>query len=1208
MRQAMGRPMAVTAEVKQPKDAPAAAQVERAPAAGDARLTGSGLLSPLSSAYRAGLPRNGPGAPPAPDLLGNLPSLRGRQSLVLHTQHLHGNQHAQRLINRHKGAVSPGGGGRAAAGRQRSSAANGHVPAGAASPGAGPLGAAKPPAATALLNEAAAMGEVGSGSNGSLPAPHGGAEERAVDIAEILPVVEQVSRSASSSMAASFGQKIAGVERTAGAAISQIQGAAGGLMGRIETAFGAGRSALTAAFGQSRAEVEQASVAARTEVQQSAVSGRQQAETGKKSSLGQVDEGLHGATSQLQAQVETVRTEVQPAAGQAAVDKEAEAVAANYQGSDGAEEARAAAVEIAGRTSTEYAAQSSGVSSELDGVASDVTRGWETEGQTARQYVDDAVQAAASAIDQGRSQAEDGITAKVDEQLGELSAGEAETLTQLETSQAELAGEADTSIQTALKTAETDRQTQRQELETGRDEALAATEGARTEFSTLIQEYPDATADPAAVRAYLEDAAATHLQDLDKHLEGYQAESDAAWHEGTEHYAGQARAAGDEVAASVEAGTETTTSTLSGLVVEADQALSGLGADAGQRMADVGAQATTAMAGVAQQVQIGIDQGLTSFAGSLAQGQASFQSSSAAAVGQSRSAMEQAAEQATRSALNPRKLVGDLLSFVGPLWSSLVAPYLQFAWNWSSWWLKQMVNFWSGFWAGETLFKDVWGADVVAFMGDLIAGFLVIGDIRDVLKNLGFFFWDLFQGKGPKWLYLFLVVVAVVSFIPWGGDIVSVIRKVFQYFVKKAAQKLAKEITERLLTEFSQAAIDRLVKELGEELVTELVQELGEKTLKELVDNVGEAGVKQLVKTFTVDGLKGLLKEFSAADLKKLMDAFPLNTLKDLVDRFLVKGLKDLVDKLGIQVLKDAVNLLGDAFLEIVETFSAAGLKTLIDTFTVKGLKEAVDGVGAQALRELVDTFSAKGAKELVDTFQVDGLQKLVVAFPVKSLKELVDTFTVKGLKELTDEVGIQTLKDLGPDALKQIGTHLNPKELADFVKDLGIDKVKDLARKYGGDAMKHYGKAFFKSYQGVTQNTMNHLLVNHGIKKGEILGCHDKATFLTELTGIGRVVDHTPGPNGAVRFAYKLFQKDQTGKIIFPHKLSTGKEKLKTVIDGLAADPAKWLAIGNAAADDAIRRKVFPAVGGWFSGVGLGVKIKGVFRPDEVDTFFPDF
>jgi hypothetical protein len=142
----------------------------------------------------------------------------------------------------------------------------------------------------------------------------------------------------------------------------------------------------------------------------------------------------------------------------------------------------------------------------------------------------------------------------------------------------------------------------------------------------------------------------------------------------------------------------------------------------------------------------------------------------------------------------------------------------------------------------------------------------------------------------------------------------------------------------------------------------------------------------------------------------------------------------------------------------------------------------------------------------------------------------------------------------------------------------------------------------------------MKHLLTNDGIVKGEIKGCHDKATFLSELTGQGEIVSQTPMSSNpdVVKYEYKLYQKDKAGKIIQPPTLSTGKPKLKTVMDGLASDPDKWKDIGNAAAEDAIKKKDFPTptAGTEFTGVGNGTPIRGYYHhgKGEVTSFFPDF
>ncbi|WP_256875013.1 hypothetical protein [Nostoc sp. C052] len=213
-------------------------------------------------------------------------------------------------------------------------------------------------------------------------------------------------------------------------------------------------------------------------------------------------------------------------------------------------------------------------------------------------------------------------------------------------------------------------------------------------------------------------------------------------------------------------------------------------------------------------------------------------------------------------------------------------------------------------------------------------------------------------------------------------------------------------------------------------------------------------------------------------------------------------------------------------------------------------------------------------------------------------------------IAELGEERANKLVEDLTPDIVNKLLKDLTPSEIQDFVSKLGSEKLKLLTEKYGSEALKHYGSDFFKDYKGVTQDTINHLLQNDGIVKGEIKGCHDKTTFLNELNGKGEVVSEIPDPSNpdVIRYEYKLYQKDAAGKIKQPPTLSTGKAKLKTVIQDLAGNPDKWKEIGNAAADDSIKRKAFPASGGAFEGTGKNIKIRGFYRPNQVDTFFPNF
>jgi hypothetical protein len=162
---------------------------------------------------------------------------------------------------------------------------------------------------------------------------------------------------------------------------------------------------------------------------------------------------------------------------------------------------------------------------------------------------------------------------------------------------------------------------------------------------------------------------------------------------------------------------------------------------------------------------------------------------------------------------------------------------------------------------------------------------------------------------------------------------------------------------------------------------------------------------------------------------------------------------------------------------------------------------------------------------------------------------------------------------------------------------------------------MKHYGPDFFAQYQGVTADTIAHLLKNDGIKGGEIKGCHDRATFLKELGGKGEVVNETPHPsNGDVaRLEYKLYRRKSDGSLDLDiggnPVLSTGKAKLKTVIKDLGTNSGKWEQLATEAADNAIKAKQLPPSGGAFtSAANDGTSMGMAYRPPQIDTFFPSF
>jgi hypothetical protein len=198
--------------------------------------------------------------------------------------------------------------------------------------------------------------------------------------------------------------------------------------------------------------------------------------------------------------------------------------------------------------------------------------------------------------------------------------------------------------------------------------------------------------------------------------------------------------------------------------------------------------------------------------------------------------------------------------------------------------------------------------------------------------------------------------------------------------------------------------------------------------------------------------------------------------------------------------------------------------------------------------------------------------------------------------------------KLLGEDTIRQIGGRLTREQIEAFIKDLGVDGTKQVVSKFGPDAMAKYGAAFFKNFKGVTNNTMQHLIQNDGIKGGEIKGCHDKSLFLSEISKWGKILSREQNPIDArvERYSYKLFIRNSAGKVEQPPQLLTGsKVPDKTVIDGLIANSSYWRNIGQLAIIRAIRNGTLDTANADFSTSSFNLKIRGFYRNGEVQTFW---
>lgn len=208
------------------------------------------------------------------------------------------------------------------------------------------------------------------------------------------------------------------------------------------------------------------------------------------------------------------------------------------------------------------------------------------------------------------------------------------------------------------------------------------------------------------------------------------------------------------------------------------------------------------------------------------------------------------------------------------------------------------------------------------------------------------------------------------------------------------------------------------------------------------------------------------------------------------------------------------------------------------------------------------------------------------------------------GLLKQGDELA-QVAKgaDEAPGLLKsgEEAAQWSKKTRAEFVAELGEEATEGLLSRYGAKALEHYGLAFFRTWQGVTDATMKHLTTVDGVKRGKISGCHDEALFLATLEGgeIGKVVSKKSSTvdSRITEVEYVLFQRDGTGKVIDPPKLRSGTPHKKTLVQDLVGNAPTWRETIRDGLDDAIRRLALPA------GREVFVQISGVPWSGYVDN-----
>ena len=189
------------------------------------------------------------------------------------------------------------------------------------------------------------------------------------------------------------------------------------------------------------------------------------------------------------------------------------------------------------------------------------------------------------------------------------------------------------------------------------------------------------------------------------------------------------------------------------------------------------------------------------------------------------------------------------------------------------------------------------------------------------------------------------------------------------------------------------------------------------------------------------------------------------------------------------------------------------------------------------------------------------------------------------------------------------------PPKIRDAFRKMWDEKLRELHAKYGGDAVRHYGEEFFKSYKGVTPKTVDHLLVGEGISGGAVKGTHDADAFedLVVTQGNGAIVNSVPHPTrpDVIMQEYQLYEKTPQQTFVLDaagNKVLKPKVLQKTVVKDLAPNIDAWQDLVTRGVDDAIRNKTFPTEGSYFEIVVDGLKLEGRIVDGEIRTVYPIF
>lgn len=191
------------------------------------------------------------------------------------------------------------------------------------------------------------------------------------------------------------------------------------------------------------------------------------------------------------------------------------------------------------------------------------------------------------------------------------------------------------------------------------------------------------------------------------------------------------------------------------------------------------------------------------------------------------------------------------------------------------WQANTSLNIIWGFIWGEPLFDEVWGAGILAFIGDFLGGLIFWSDIRDMYKYSFFKPFVLGDGSFPE--NLPYVLIAAAGLIPGFGDALKLFKKPLGRWLAPSFERLWNKVWGEILSRIAKRKLsklvgaptaEKLIKELGSEEAEKLVKQLQEARLsgaqiQNLVEELGAKEVKALSDTFADDPaiIKDLLKD-----------------------------------------------------------------------------------------------------------------------------------------------------------------------------------------------------------------------------------------------------------------------------------------------------------------------------------------------------------